>query len=115
MLKVKAQNTKRVLSYIMLTFGAILAAFSLETFLFLNTILDGGVTGISIIVSKVFEIPVSMLVLLLNIPFVYVGYKNLGRGFLFRAVYSMILFSFALSVFQYFDSLYCLCSSQCFL
>ena len=105
MLKVKAQNTKRVLSYIMLTFGAILAAFSLETFLISNTILDGGVTGISIIVSKVFEIPVSMLVLLLNIPFVYVGYKNLGRGFLFRAVYSMILFSFALSVFQYFDSL----------
>ena len=105
MLKVKAQNTKRVLSYIMLTFGAILAAFSLETFLIPNTILDGGVTGISIIVSKVFEIPVSMLVLLLNIPFVYVGYKNLGRGFLFRAVYSMILFSFALSVFQYFDSL----------
>ena len=105
LLKVKAQNTKRVLSYIMLTFGAILAAFSLETFLIPNTILDGGVTGISIIVSKVFEIPVSMLVLLLNIPFVYVGYKNLGRGFLFRAVYSMILFSFALSVFQYFDSL----------
>lgn len=105
LLKVKAQNTKRVLSYIMLTFGAILAAFSLETFLIPNTILDGGVTGISIIVSKVFEIPVSMLVLLLNVPFVYVGYKNLGRGFLFRAVYSMILFSFALSVFQYFDSL----------
>ena len=105
MLKVKAQNTKRVLSYIMLTFGAILAAFSLETFLIPNTILDGGVTGISIIVSKVFEIPVSMLVLLLNIPFVYVEYKNLLRPFLFRAVYSMILFSFALSVFQYFDSL----------
>lgn len=105
MLKVKAQNTKRVLSYIMLTLGAILAAFALETFLIPNTILDGGVTGISIIVSKISGIPISLLVLFLNIPFVYVGYKNLGSGFLFRAIYSMILFSFALSVFQYFESL----------
>ena len=105
MLKVKAQNTKRVLSYIMLTFGAILAAFALENFLIPNTILDGGVTGISIIVSKLSGVPVSILVLLLNIPFVYVGYKNLGKGFLIRAIYSMVLFSFALSIFQYFESL----------
>lgn len=105
LLKVKAQNTKRVLSYIMLTFGAILAAFALENFLIPNTILDGGVTGISIIVSKLSGVPVSILVLLLNIPFVYVGYKNLGKGFLIRAIYSMVLFSFALSIFQYFESL----------
>lgn len=105
MLKVKAQKTRRILSYVMLTFGSILAAFALETFLIPNTILDGGVTGISIIVSKLTSLPVSLLVLILNIPFVYVGYKNIGRGFLFRAVYSMLLFSFALNVFQYFEPL----------
>ncbi len=103
MLKVKARRTRNVLSYIMLTFGAILAAFALETFLIPNTILDGGVTGISIIISKLSEIPVSVLVLVLNIPFIYIGYKNLGKGFLFRALYSMILFSFALSFFRYFE------------
>ena len=105
MLKVKAQKTRRILSYVMLNFGSILAAFALETFLIPNTILDGGVTGISIIVSKLTSLPVSLLVLILNIPFVYVGYKNIGRGFLFRAVYSMLLFSFALNVFQYFEPL----------
>lgn len=105
MLKVKAQKTRRILSYVMLTFGSILAAFALETFLIPNTILDGGVTGISIIVSKLTSLPVSLLVLILNIPFVYVGYKNIGRGFLFRAVYSMLLFSFALNVFQYLEPL----------
>lgn len=103
LLKVKARRTRNVLSYIMLTFGAILAAFALETFLIPNTILDGGVTGISIIISKLSEIPVSVLVLVLNIPFIYIGYKNLGKGFLFRALYSMILFSFALSFFRYFE------------
>lgn len=86
----------------MLTVGAIIAAYALESLLIPNTILDGGVTGISIIISKLFKISVSILVLLLNIPFVYVGYKNLGRGFLIRAVYSMVLFSIFLSIFQYF-------------
>lgn len=89
----------------MLTLGSILAAFALETFLIPNTILDGGVTGISIIISKLTMLPVSLLVLILNIPFVYIGYKNLGRGFLVRAVYSMVLFSCSLSFFQYFEAI----------
>lgn len=102
MIRFKKQRTKTIFSFIMLTVGAIIAAYALESLLIPNTILDGGVTGISIIISKLFKIPVSILVLLLNIPFVYVGYKNLGRGFLIRAVYSMVLFSIFLSIFQYF-------------
>ncbi len=105
MIKVKSQRSRRILSFIMLTIGAIIAAFSLESFLIPNTILDGGITGVSIILSKLSGFPVSLLVLILNIPFVYIGYRNLGRGFLIRTVYSMILFSFALSVFRYFEPL----------
>lgn len=105
MLRVKAQKTKRIISFIMLTLGSILAAFALETFLIPNTILDGGVTGISIIISKLTTLPVGLIVLILNIPFVYIGYRNLGRGFLVRAVYSMILFSCSLSVFQYISAI----------
>ncbi len=105
MLKVKTQKAKRVTSFIMLTFGSILAAFALETFLIPNTILDGGVTGISIILSKLTEFPVGLLVLILNIPFVYIGYKNLGHDFLIRAIYSMILFSSSLSIFQHIDAI----------
>ena len=81
MIKVKSQRSRRILSFIMLTIGAIIAAFSLESFLIPNTILDGGITGVSIILSKLSGFPVSLLVLILNIPFVYIGYRNLGRGF----------------------------------
>ena len=105
LLKVREKRTKNIFSYIMITFGVILAAFALETFLIPNTILDGGVTGISIIISKLSSIPVSILVLILNIPFLYIGYKNLGKDFLVRALYSMILFSFSLSFFRYFEPL----------
>lgn len=105
LIKVKSQETRRLISFIMLTTGSIIAAYALESFLIPNTILDGGVTGISIIVSKITNLPVSILVLILNIPFVYIGYKNLGRGFLIRAVYSMVLFSVSLSVFRYYEPL----------
>ncbi len=105
LIKVKSQETRRMISFIMLTIGSIIAAYALESFLIPNTILDGGVTGISIIVSKITNLPVSILVLILNIPFVYIGYKNLGRGFLVRAVYSMVLFSVSLSVFRYYEPL----------
>ena len=105
LLKVREKRTKNIFSYIMITFGVILAAFALETFLIPNTILDGGVTGISIIISKLSSISVSVLVLILIIPFLYIGYKNLGKDFLVRALYSMILFSFSLSFFRYFEPL----------
>ena len=99
MSKIKNKELQNILSFIMLTLGAIIAAAALECFLIPNTILDGGITGISIIIHKLFKIPLGFLVLILNIPFVYIGYKNLGKNFLVRTVYSMICFSLFLSFF----------------
>ena len=100
MSKIKNNTTKSIICIIMLTIGSIIAAAALELFLIPNTILDGGVTGISIIISKVFSIPLSLLVIILNIPFIYVGYKNLGKRFLIRAIYCMVLFSIMLHLFE---------------
>ena len=98
--KVKNKYLKIIIAFIMLTIGTIVAAYALEAFLIPNTILDGGVTGISIIVSKLTNIPLSILVLLINIPFVYIGFRNLGKGFLLRTVYTMGLFSLFLNLFH---------------
>lgn len=89
-------------SYLALMIGSVIAAYSLQMFLIPNTILDGGVVGISIIISKLLKISLSILVLILNIPFIYIGYKNMGKTFLFRTVFSMIIFALFLSVFQNF-------------
>ena len=102
MVKIKNNRLKTILSYIMIILGAMLAAYSLDTFLIPNNILDGGVTGISIIISKVFSIPMSLLVILINIPFVYIGYRNLGKNFLIRTMISMLTFSLALNFFESF-------------
>ena len=102
MAKIKNNRLKTILSYIIIILAATLAAYSLDTFLIPNNILDGGVTGISIIISKVFSIPISLLVILINIPFVYVGYRNLGKNFLIRTIVAMLTFSIALSFFESF-------------
>ncbi len=102
MSKIKNKATKNILSIIMLTMGSLVAAAALECFLIPNTILDGGITGISIIISKLSGVPLAFLVLLLNIPFIFIGYKNLGKSFLFRTIYSMMCFSFFLSFFGNF-------------
>lgn len=102
MSKIKNKATKNILSIIMLTIGSLVAAAALEFFLIPNTILDGGITGISIIISKLSGVPLAFLVLLLNIPFIFIGYKNLGKSFLFRTIYSMMCFSFFLSFFGNF-------------
>lgn len=99
MKKINNKMGKNIMSIIMLTTGTIIAAAALECFLIHNTILDGGITGVSIIVSKLTGIPLALLVLILNIPFVYIGYKNLGKSFLIRTVYSMVSFSLFLSFF----------------
>lgn len=101
MAKIKSNRLKVFLSYVILTVGCALASLALETFLIPNTILDGGITGVSIITSKLTGIPLSIFVLILNIPFIYIGYKNLGRNFLARTVYSMLVFSVLLSVFHH--------------
>lgn len=100
MTKIKNPILKQIITIISLTFGAILAAYALESFLIPNSVLDGGITGISIIISKLTKLPLSILVLILNIPFIYIGYKNIGKGFLIRTIYSMAIFSLSLSLFH---------------
>lgn len=98
MASVKNKSLKFVIAFIMITIGAVMAAVALECFLLPNTVLDGGVNGISIIISKLFDLPLSILVVLLNIPFMYIGYKHLGKAFLFRTIYAIVAFSLFLDL-----------------
>ena len=89
-----------VLPYLLLTLGAAIAALALEEFLVPFQILDGGVVGVSMIVSQLSRLPLGIFIVVLNIPFMLIGLKRLGRTFLVRALYSMLLFSVLLEVFK---------------
>ena len=57
------------------------AAFGLESFLLPNSFIDGGATGISLLISETSHIPLYYLLVLINIPFMFLGYKIIGKAF----------------------------------
>lgn len=67
--------------------GSVITAVGLQFFLLPNHLLDGGVTGISIIFAQLTGVPLGVFLLTLNIPFVFLGYKKFGRDF---ALYSIL-------------------------
>ncbi|MFP3490241.1 YitT family protein, partial [Staphylococcus sp. SIMBA_130] len=67
--------------------GAFITAYGLESVLIPNNVSDGGVTGLSIVGSQLFGLPLGVLIAILNIPFVFLGYKQIGKSF---AIYSVI-------------------------
>ncbi|WP_277584239.1 YitT family protein [Psychrobacillus antarcticus] len=73
-----ADTIRRV---ILIVIGAAIAGYALEAVLIPNSVIDGGVTGISIMGTYLFGIPLGALLFVLNIPFVYIGYKQVGKTF----------------------------------
>ncbi len=90
----------KVIEFFFITLGAVIAAFALEGILVPNSILDGGVTGISIIFNILFNWKLSLCILIINMPFLYIGFKNLGGKFLVKAIYSIAIFSLLLELFH---------------
>lgn len=80
---------------IMVIIGAIIMALGLEQFLVPNKILDGGIVGISIIASHLFGIPLGVFIFILNIPFFFIGYKQIGKTFALSTALGITVLSIA--------------------
>lgn len=85
--KQKHIKLKMVSRALLVIIGGIITAYGLESVLIPNRVSDGGVTGLSIVGSQLIGSPLGFLIALLNIPFVYLGYKQIGKSF---AIYSVI-------------------------
>jgi len=87
---------KEILSLIFIAVGCALAAFSIGAILMPNLILDGGVNGISLMLGQITGIKASLFIMILNIPFLILGFKSLGKEFVFKALFAMVVFSIIL-------------------
>ena len=65
--------------------GVFSAAFGLKAFLLSSHFIDGGVTGVSMLLATGFRLPLSVLILVINLPFIALGYNQLGRSFAVRS------------------------------
>lgn len=75
--------------YILL--GVFSACFGLKSFLLPNSFIDGGATGISLIVAELTEIPLSVLLILINIPFLILAFSTIGRKFAIKSIISIVI------------------------
>ncbi|MHB8276472.1 MAG: YitT family protein [Candidatus Humimicrobiaceae bacterium] len=95
----KKRNTFKLLKkYLLLFIGAVLASVGLEIFLVPNNIIDGGIIGISIMLSYITKFYLGAFIFLLNIPFLVIGYKQIGKTFVISTLFSVSVLAVGVSV-----------------
>jgi uncharacterized membrane-anchored protein YitT (DUF2179 family) len=72
---------RHIKDFILISVGILSASFGFKGFLLTNHFIDGGATGISLLISALTEIPLYILLIAINIPFIFLGYKILGKQF----------------------------------
>ncbi|MBK8451067.1 MAG: YitT family protein [Saprospiraceae bacterium] len=85
---------KRIFAFHSLLFmclGVFFAAIAFKGFMIPNRFLDGGVTGLSILFHELFHIDISILLIVLNLPFIYIGYHKIGKTFAIQTFMAIIL------------------------
>lgn len=93
------QQKETIISILFVALGAVIAAFAIEEFLAPNNIMDGGIVGISMVADVFIPIPLGVLTLLFNLPFLWVGYRQMGKLFLLKTALATVVFSTFLQIF----------------
>ncbi|MDQ1560186.1 MAG: hypothetical protein QOD32_3246 [Pyrinomonadaceae bacterium] len=83
--------------------GILSAGMGLKGFLLSSRFIDGGVTGISMLLSDVLGLPLAILILIINLPFIALGYKQIGRAFALKSALAIAGLSICLAVVKYPD------------
>ncbi len=98
-LKIIVLSFVKDILYIVLGIAA--AAFGLESFLLPNNFIDGGATGISLLLATIFQIPISLLIVLVNIPFIVLGYNVISKQFAVKASMAIVGLALTLAFFHF--------------
>ena len=80
--------------------GILLASVGLKAFLLPNGFLDGGVTGIAILISQLFELDISIVLIIVSIPFLLIGWKTLNKKIVLKSFISITV----LAIFIHFEN-----------
>lgn len=86
----RLQMREHLKSALLITMGIGAATIGLKCFLLPNGYLDGGVTGISLLINRISGFDISLLILLINAPFIFIGWKQIGRGFAVKTVIAVV-------------------------
>ncbi len=87
--------------FLFISFGILLAAIGLESFLLPNLFIDGGATGIALLITETSTLPLSLLIVLVNIPFLVLGFTTIGRTFTIKATLAIVGLSLTLALIEF--------------
>lgn len=99
--RLRIQIRNRVRDYSMMLLGVLSAGFGLRGFIIPNGFIDGGVMGISLLVNHETSFPLSLLIILFNIPFLIMGYRQISRGFSFKSIIAIIVLGLVVATVPY--------------
>ena len=85
----------------MIAAGILSAAFGLKGFLIPNEFIDGGVTGISLLISSITDWPISLLLLIINIPFIFLGYKRVDKVFAIKSLVAIVVLALVIHLVHF--------------
>ncbi|KIV52943.1 membrane protein [Aneurinibacillus migulanus] len=93
--KVRKRNTKLKIAkrMIFIFLGSLLFSLGLEVFLVPNQIIDGGITGISIMLAHLTGLKLGWFLFFLNLPFLFIGYKQIGKTFALSTLFGIAVMS----------------------
>lgn len=94
---------REVINVIFIILGIFSAAFGLKGFLLSSRFIDGGVTGVSMLVSDVLGFPLAILILVINLPFIALGYQQIGKQFAIKSALAIAGLSVCLTVVSFPD------------
>lgn len=101
-LRIRRINLERTIKDVLfITLGVAAAAFGLKGFLLPNRFLDGGVMGISLLANIVSGVNLSLLVVLINLPFVAIAYTQISKKFAFKTLIAISLLAITLAIVEF--------------
>ncbi|MES2891024.1 MAG: YitT family protein [Bacteroidota bacterium] len=97
----KIHLRRLVIDAFLIAMGVISAGFGLKSFLLPNNFVDGGAVGIALLIKEVTGISVSILLILVNIPFIILGYKSISREFAIKTAAAIGALALVVAFFPY--------------
>src|SRR6476646_10113806 len=94
---------REAINILFIAAGVLCAGMGLKGFLFSSHFIDGGVTGISMLLSMVTPLPLAIWLPLVNLPFIVIGYRHIGRAFAVRSVVAIAALAIVLATIHFPD------------
>jgi len=99
--QLKIETRRLITDVFLMSLGVLSAGFGLKGFLLPNNFIDGGAVGISLLISEISGISLSILLILVNIPFIILGYYSISKEFALKTATAIMALSIMVAFFPY--------------